>query len=357
MSSTTTRVSLYKPAGGENVNVTTDVNNNMDKIDTNLNFRVATNAAARNAISPFWAGLNVRDTDTGKCWVSNGSAPISASWSQILVANASFDSDVDIAAGKQFNSGATSSTATFAAQNTATGDDLISGRISGDTQSRYLVDTDGKTWWGPGGATTQDTNLYRDSSNVLATDDEFMIKGGNLIMTQGGTAEKNSQPSTSVTVVSSTTETVIATYSIPASDMIAGAVYRITAWGTAGVLSATTPTLTYRARIGGVAGTSLATNAFVASSGVTNKVWKSELYMVCLSTGVSGTVFGNLTGQNGLTVAGSNPVTSPGTVMDGGSVITVDTTTSKDLVITVQWSANSASNTCTCRGFAAERIS
>jgi uncharacterized ubiquitin-like protein YukD len=82
MSSLTTRVSLYKPAGGENVNVTTDLDNNYDKIDTNLNFRVAASATARNAISPFWEGLNVRQTDTGTCWVSNGTPPISASWDQ-----------------------------------------------------------------------------------------------------------------------------------------------------------------------------------------------------------------------------------------------------------------------------------
>jgi hypothetical protein len=354
MSSTTSRAAFYKPAGGENVNVTTDLNNNWDKLDTNLNFRVAASATARNAISPFWAGLAVRDTDTGKTWVSNGSAPISASWSQIPNSGSSFDSDIDIAAGKQFNSGGTSSTASFAAQNTATGDDLISGRITTDTQSRYLVDTDGKTWWGPGGATTQDTNLYRDSTNVLATDDEFLIKGGNLILSSGGTAEKNVVPSTSTTVANTTTETVIATYNIPANDMIAGAVYKITAWGTAGVTG--TPTLAYKARHGGVAGSLLATCTFTASSGVTNKVWKAELYVVCLTTGASGTVFGNLDCANGVAVAGANPVTNPTVIMDGGSALTVDTTASKDLVITTTWSAASASNTVTCRGFAAERI-
>ena len=58
MSTLTSRLALYKPAGGENINVTTDLNNNLDKIDQNLNFRVAANATARNAISPFWEGLN-----------------------------------------------------------------------------------------------------------------------------------------------------------------------------------------------------------------------------------------------------------------------------------------------------------
>src|SRR6478735_6413731 len=133
MSSSTTRVSLYKPAGGENVNVTTDINNNLDKIDTNLNFRVAANATARNAISPFWAGLNVRDTDTGKPWVSNGSAPISASWKEIPVQDTVFGSDIDITSGKQINVGTSSSSATFAGSLSAAGGDFASAQVSGDT--------------------------------------------------------------------------------------------------------------------------------------------------------------------------------------------------------------------------------
>lgn len=353
MSSTTSRAAFYKPAGGENVNVTTDLNNNWDKLDTNLNFRVAASATARNAISPFWAGLAVRDTDTGKTWVSNGSAPISASWSQIPNSGSSFDSDIDIAAGKQFNSGGTSSTANFAAQNTATGDDLISGRISTDTQSRYLVDTDGKTWWGPGGVTTQDTNLYRDSTNVLATDDEFLIKGGNLILTSGGTAEMNAVPSATTTVASTTSETVIATYTASANDMIAGAVYKITAWGVAGVTG--TPTMIFKPRFGGVAGTSNATITVTASSNVTAKVWKAEALFVIQSTGASGNVHSNITVSEGLSVVGSNPSTCV-VRMDGNTTTTVNTTVSNDLVITAKWSASSASNTLTCQGFIAERV-
>lgn len=180
MSSNTTRVSLYKPAGGEDINVTTDLNNNLDKLDTNLNFRVVANAAARNAVTPFWEGLNVRETDTGKCYVSNGSAPISGSWKQLAVADATFDADLDLASGKQINIGGVASSASFAVVNSVVGDDLITSRVGADSQSRYLVNSDGSTWWGPGNA-TQDTNLYRSGVSTLTTDDSFQIGGDALV--------------------------------------------------------------------------------------------------------------------------------------------------------------------------------
>lgn len=157
MSSNTTRVSLYKPAGGEDINVTTDLNNNLDKIDTNLNFRVVASASARNAITPFWAGLNVRETDTGNAYVSNGSAPISASWDQIATANT-------------YNSALNISTS-------ATGNTPFNLRVGADANNRYHIKGDGANWWGAGGATAVDTNLYRSAANTLKTDDSLIVLG------------------------------------------------------------------------------------------------------------------------------------------------------------------------------------
>lgn len=41
--------------------------------------------------------------------------------------------------------------------------------------AQFLLNINGKMNWGPGGATPQDTNLYRAQANVLATDDIFSI--------------------------------------------------------------------------------------------------------------------------------------------------------------------------------------
>ena len=58
-------------------------------------------------------------------------------------------------------------------------------RITADTNSRWLVNADGKQIWGTG-ATTGDTNLYRSAADTLTTDDSFSV-GGNLTVT--GTAD------------------------------------------------------------------------------------------------------------------------------------------------------------------------
>lgn len=346
MSSTTPRVSLYKPAGGENVNVTTDINNNLDKLDTNLNFRVVANATARNAITPFWEGLNVRETDTAKLYVSNGSAPISASWDQIATAN-------------------TYTTASNIAP-AATGTVGFNFRTNGDSSNRVQIRGDGQIAFGPGNA-SPDTTLYRSAANELKTDDSFVANSGltsladvnvagNLVFSTTA-AEKWADNSSTTTVANTTTETVIATLSIPANDMVSGAVYKLTAFGTAST-AGTGPTLRFNGRIGGVGGTQFATtNTFTCIASQVNRVWKVEIYYTCSATGVSGTGFGNLHVLESQSVAGTtNPVTGVNTRMDGGATHTVDTTISRDLVLSIAWGTASASNTLTCRGFAAERI-
>lgn len=346
MSSSTTRVSLYKPAGGEDINVTTDLNNNYDKIDTNLNFRVAATATARNAISPFWAGLNVRDTDTGKLWVTNGSAPISGSWDQILTTG-TYGTAVNV-------------------NPAATGTVGINMKAAAESNNRWQVRADGQMFWG-GGSGAVDVNLYRSSSTVLKTDDNFEAAGtvtaaGDLISTAGqlqlnlgGSAKKNAQPSVATgPIASTTTETVLATYTISANDATAGAVYKITAWGIASTTG--TPVITFRPRMGGVAGASNATIPVTAASSVANKAWRAELYVSIVTTGASGTWSGLLVLNEGISVTGATSIPNAVTRMDGSSTALINTTIANDLVITAQWGTSSASNTWTCRGFAAERI-
>lgn len=175
MSSTTSRLGLYKPATtGESVNVTTDLNNNYDKIDTNLNFRVVANATARNAVSPIWEGLNVRESDTGRCYVSNGTLPVSASWNELVT---------------------TGSSVTFTGTNlinlsgSASGTDKLAALVTGDSVDRFRLSATGRHEWGSG-ALTRDTNLYRGAANLLQTDDSFTI-GIDLAVTGNFTGAAN----------------------------------------------------------------------------------------------------------------------------------------------------------------------
>lgn len=175
MSTTTSRLGLLKPATtGEAVNVATQLNNNYDKIDTNINFRVVANATARNAISPIWEGLSVRETDTGRCYVSNGSLPVSGSWNELVT---------------------TGSSVTFTGTNTvnlsgaASGTDKLTALVTGDGFDRFRMRADGRMDWGSGSG-ARDTNLYRGGANLLQTDDSLTV-GIDLAVTGNLTGAAN----------------------------------------------------------------------------------------------------------------------------------------------------------------------
>jgi hypothetical protein len=152
--------------------------------------------------------------------------------------------------------------------------------------------------------------------------------------------------SATATVANSTTETVIASYSIPASQAAVGSVYKVSAFGNISFLASAQ--LTWRLRIGGLSGTVLATMGPTTASGTgqTNKEFHVRGHAVCLTTGASGTWFGEFHEIRNWTQAGSVGETQL-FFSDGG--ITRDTTAANDLVITAQWAAASASNTLTAR--------
>lgn len=367
MATYTTRLGLYKPAanGSENVNVVTDLNDNWDRVDAMVSFvPVTTGTYPASA----YRGESFYETDTGKGYINTSAVASTITKAQVLVAGANFDSNITLSSSAgQFTTGGTTSDSTFAAQRAAASDFLISGRtIATSASSMFTVQVNGQLDWGPG-STARDTNLYRASANVLATDDSFTVGGsltvtasanlddtlvgGNLII---GAATYRNKLSTPVTVANTTTETTVATLTIPANDATTGAVYRIKALGLGSVTG--TPTMTYRARLGGSGGTQLASSgAVTSSSGITSHTWEADLYFVCLSTGASGTSRGILCVREALSVAGSAPFTVINR-QDGTSSVTFDTTASKDLVITVQWSAASSSNTITAHIVSCERV-
>lgn len=86
---TTTRLGLYKTSsdGSDLVNVVTDLLNNWDALDLNIGYRDCTSTTRPSTV---WKGLPIRESDTGRLYVSNGTAPASASWKQIPVEGASF---------------------------------------------------------------------------------------------------------------------------------------------------------------------------------------------------------------------------------------------------------------------------
>lgn len=184
----TTRLGLYKSLsdGSELVDYSQDIGQNLDKLDAAVGFQVVTSSTRPS--SPY-SGKGIAESDTSyRTYFSNGTSPASASWVQIPNSGSTFNADLDLTSGKQLNIGSSSSTASLAVVNAATSTDLISGRVTGDTQSRYLVDTDGSTNWGPGGASATDTNLARSGVGALTLTGSLTTTGnlavtGNLSVT------------------------------------------------------------------------------------------------------------------------------------------------------------------------------
>ncbi|HJT92391.1 MAG TPA: hypothetical protein VJ777_10660, partial [Mycobacterium sp.] len=295
----TTRLGMYKSKsdGSEDVDYSQDIGQNLDKLDAAVGFQVVTSGTRPS--SPY-SGKPIAQSDTAySTYFSNGTAPASASWVEIPNSSSTFGSNLKLASTAQLVIGA-------------------------------------------------DTNLYRSAANVLKTDDTLAV-GGDLKLVNGTTTYRN-KLATSTTVANTAAETVIAVMTIPAADAVAGAVYRIKAWGTASVTG--TPTLTLRSRLGGVAGAALGSSgARTASSGVTNRSWQITCDLTCLTTGASGTWFASQMTCEAVTVAAAAPFASPGLILDGTSAVTVDTTVSEDFVLTATWGTASASNTLTCRGY------
>lgn len=131
MATSTSRLGLTKPVTSENYDVAI-VNGNSDKVDAAAGFAPVTSATRPAA--PF-NGQAIRETDTGKTYVHNGSVPASAGWVQLP----NVASNIDLGSAVVIN-------------------------------------------WGA------DVNLYRSGANTLKTDDALIVVGslsasGGLVVT------------------------------------------------------------------------------------------------------------------------------------------------------------------------------
>lgn len=375
MSSTTSRMALYKPAAGETVNVVTDLDNNWDSIDLNMNFRSCT-SSTRPSVK--WDGMTIHETDTRKSYVWNATPAVSG-WYQIYTAETGI-SNLNL-------SGA------------STGTQVFTGNTTGDSNSRFSVRADGRLEWGSGSGAT-DSFLRRAGANSLITDGAFTSTGtlqasGNLnvggapgvgggagvlgvanattaptaaassgfaIYSENGRPKLQSDvtgseylggayglsPSSPATIVSTTTETALGSVVIPANDAVVGSVWRLTAWGQASTTGS--PNFSFRTLLGT---NQLATTGnFSTSSTITNRSWKVESMLVCLAVGGTGSWFGNQTVMESM----SSSALGCTVRSDGGATVSNATTSNNTLFLYGKWGTSSSSNTITCRGFVVERV-
>jgi hypothetical protein len=151
------------------------------------------------------------------------------------------------------------------------------------------------------------------------------------------------------TVASTSSETVLQSFPLPAADAVAGSVYKMVGWGT--FSDTGTPTLAWGLRLGGVAGTSLTTvQATTLGSSLTAAPFKYEILVNFLSATTVQPFF-----ELDLGTSSTTGATTPYSGTPSGAV-TVSLSTAKVLVTTVTFSAASASNTISLLGGWTERV-
>lgn len=147
-------------------------------------------------------------------------------------------------------------------------------------------------------------------------------------------------------ISNSTTETILfPNITIPANYLQDGRTIRIKAWGQISNVVTSQPTVTFRLRWGGVAGTVLCASAALTASATafTNAIWELEIMLTVRSNGSSGTVL-----AIGSVCAGDLATIAPNYLGSAGAAspaaVTVDLTADTALALTAQWSAANASN-------------
>lgn len=148
-----------------------------------------------------------------------------------------------------------------------------------------------------------------------------------------------------VTVTGTSSETVLIANAIPANALAAGVVLAVYCAGTITVPASTTETPTWRLRWGGISGPVLWTSAgftyTVGAGGSGSTGWGHDVRIVCVSAGASGSVE-----TQGFSFTGGGTIASGAGatwVPANTAAVTVDTTTAKDLVLTIQVVASGCS--------------
>lgn len=101
--------------------------------------------------------------------------------------------------------------------------------VTGDTLSRYNIDNDGKTEWGDG-SSARDTNLYRSAANTLKTDDSLIVSGYVTANTLTAAATV-STPNSVITATATGTGRALKGDSTAGEGVQGGGVYGVVGYG------------------------------------------------------------------------------------------------------------------------------
>jgi len=271
--------------------------------------------------------------------------------------------------------------------------------VQADTNDRFTQDGNGKMQWGPG-SSALDVNLYRPSANYLQMDHNFIIgnnefvsnnlgvgttttlgdngagelqlanavtvpttnpTGGLDLYSQAGVLKSRNpqglviiesglvQSTTSTTTIANTAAlSTLETFTVPANDPVAGAVYEMTGYG---VYSTTgTPTATFALYWGGTGGTLIAAIPAITTATLTNSPFFFRALVNFRSTTSLTAVINLSFDTSTVTDAVQSYVGTP------TAATTVTTTGANALAMGFTWSAASASNTISLLGGDVRRV-
>jgi hypothetical protein len=161
MSTTTPRVGFYMPQddGSDPVNVATDLNDNLEKLDSAIGFVPA--ASGTPPVSPY-DGLATYETDTGRAKFNK-----TGSWRYLLTAGASFLSNLLLDTSYRVGIGILSPAAIFdVVVASISSVPLLKFKQASEATHRVEMNSDGIRWGG--GAVATDTRIYRSATATLS---------------------------------------------------------------------------------------------------------------------------------------------------------------------------------------------
>lgn len=171
MSSSTSRLGLYKPAddGSEFVDVSTDLNQNLDKLDAVIGFVPTTSTTLPG--SPF-PGMTRQETDTSRTFYRNAA---NSTWVQIMSSGGTYDSDVVLTLGKRIGIGAAPSSAILDIVAPNQLNSVVGFKVAGEAYSRHIMTTSGFSLGG--GSVSPDVAVFRSGPGTLALTGNMDISG------------------------------------------------------------------------------------------------------------------------------------------------------------------------------------
>lgn len=197
MATTTTRLLLRKPdpdpTTGDFMDVVTDINNSMDKIDAAVGTTVCT-SGTRPTGADRWDGREIYETDTRRNYIWSTAL---TNWLPLLVGRST---DGPYLLGQSVDTNGEG----INARGSATSADMLRIRVTTDTNTRWVLRANGEQAWGPGNAAV-DTVFGRTAANELGTStgDALKVSGDYVCGSEQGVSQAAVSSGTNTTNSSS----------------------------------------------------------------------------------------------------------------------------------------------------------